>query len=62
MFFVVVVVVVVVFKNLFSSTRRRHFLLKALVYHCFLVFRRTGEYISLDWFYTECKITLLSDV
>ena len=34
-----------------SCTRRRHILSKALVSYCFLVFRRTGEYISLDLFY-----------
>ena len=34
-----------------SYTRRRPFLSKALVYYCFLVFRRIGEYISLDLFY-----------
>ena len=32
-------------------TRRRQLLSKALMYHCFLVFRRTGEYISQDLFY-----------
>ena len=34
-------------------TRRRQFLSKALVYYCFLVFRHTGEYISLDLFYWD---------
>ena len=38
-------------------TRRRHFLSKALVYYCFLVFRRIGEYISLDLF---CFVSLTS--
>ena len=33
-----------------SCTRRRHFLSKAFVC-CFLVFCRTGEYISLHLFY-----------
>ena len=47
-------------KNL--ATPSSIFLLKALMHYCFLVFRRIGEYISLDLFYTECKITLLSDV
>ena len=37
-----------------SCTRKRQFLSKALVYYCFLVFRRTGGYISLDLFYFEC--------
>ena len=34
-----------------SYTQRRQFLLKVLVYYCFLVFHRIGEYISLDLFY-----------
>ena len=34
-----------------SYTRRRPVLSKALVSYCFLVFRRVGEYISLDLFY-----------
>ena len=33
------------------APRRRQFLSKALVRYCFLVFRRIGEYISLDLFY-----------
>ena len=33
-----------------SCTRKTKFLSKALVYHCFLVFRRIGEYISRDVF------------
>ena len=31
-----------------SYIRRRQFLSKALVYYCFLVFSRTGEYFSLE--------------
>ena len=31
------------------------FLSKPLVVHCFLVFRRIGEYISLDLFYQFCQ-------
>ena len=42
------------FVCLSSYTQRRIFLSKALVYYCFLVFRRTGGYISLDLFYFEC--------
>ena len=33
------------------ETERRQFLSKARVYYCFLVFRRIGEYISLNLFY-----------
>ena len=40
---------------LFSCTWRRQFLLKALVFPCFLLFRRIGEYISLDLFYQFCQ-------
>ena len=32
-------------------TRRRQLLSKVLVYYCFLVFRRVGDYISPDLFY-----------
>ena len=35
-----------------SCIRRKKKLSKALVYYCFLVFRRIGEYISLHLFYT----------
>jgi len=34
-----------------SYSQRRQFWLKALVDYCFLVFRHTDEYISLDLFY-----------
>ena len=34
-----------------SCTRRGQFLSKALMYHCFRVFRHIGEYFSLDLFY-----------
>ena len=41
-----------IFCYLSSCTRRRQvFFSKALVYYCFLVFRRFGEYISIDLFY-----------
>ena len=33
-----------------------NFLLKVLVFPCFLVFRRIGEYISLDLF---CQLSLV---
>ena len=35
----------------FCTQRRQFFLSKALVYHCLLVFRRIGEYVSLDLFH-----------
>ena len=40
-----------------SYTRRRRKLSKALVYYCFLVFPRVGEYISLDMFYCLSSYT-----
>ena len=40
-----------------SCTQRRQFLLKALMYYCFLVFPCIGEYISLDLF---CFVNLTS--
>ena len=35
------------------SPEEDNFLSKALMYFCFLVFRRIGEYISLDLFYIQ---------
>ena len=39
-----------------SCTRRRQSLSKALVYYCFLLLRRIGEYIALYLFYS-CRRT-----
>ena len=46
-----------------SCTRRRHFLSKVLVHYCFLVFPRTGKYISPDLSYfvnltSSCSLIL----
>ena len=41
-----------------SCTRRIQFLLKALVHYCFLVFCRTGEYISLALFYIVLSLEI----
>ena len=38
----------------FSCTWRRQFTVESTVFHCFLVFRRIGEYISLVLFYQFC--------
>ena len=43
-----------------SCTRRRQFLSTALVYYCFLVFRRIGEYISLDLFYVVAIVIVIT--
>ena len=37
-----------------------NFLSKALVYYCFLVFRRIGEYISLDLFYVAAIVIVIT--
>ena len=39
----------------FLAPDEDNFLSKALVFPCFLVFRRIGEYISLDLFYQFCQ-------
>ena len=46
-----------------SCTRRRHFLSKVLVHYCFLVFPRTGKYMSPDLSYfvnltSSCSLIL----
>ena len=38
-----------------APDREDDFLSKAPVFHCFLVFRRIGEYSSLDLFYQFCQ-------
>ena len=42
------------------KTQGRQYLLKMLVYYCFIVFRRTDEYISLYLFYFVILISSCS--